>query len=65
MLAVVLWSCVPLFSSALSIFPWCVACEYGSVSRFKGVFRGFYGVRVGLCWLGGLRGLCVREWLGG
>ena len=42
--------------------------EYGSISRFKGVFRGFYGVRVGLCCLGALRGLCgfcARVELGG
>ena len=42
--------------------------EYGSISRFKGVFSGFLLFRVGLCCLGALRGLwgfCVREWLGG
>ena len=35
---------------------------------FLGVFRGFYVFRVGLCWLGGLRGLCgfcARVELGG
>ena len=41
-----------------------LACEYGSISRFKGVFRGFWVYRVGLCCLGALRGLCgfVRVW---
>ena len=67
-LAFVLWSCVPLLLSALSLFPWCVGFEYGSVSRFKGVFSGFWGCCVGLSCLGALRGLwgfCVRERLGG
>ena len=53
-----------LLLSALSLFPWCVACEYASISRFKGVFRGFYGVRVGLFVSRAFRGLCgfcVRE----
>ena len=57
-----------LLSSALLLFPWCVVLEYAPISRFKGVFRWFYGVCVGLCCLGALRGLCsfcVREWLGG
>ena len=44
--------------SAFSLCACRVACKYGSISRFKGVFRGFYGVRVGLCCLGALRGLC-------
>ena len=42
--------------------------KYGSISRFKGVFREFYGVCVGLCCLGALRGLggfCARVELGG
>ena len=54
--------------SALLLCSRCVAYKYGSISRFKGVFRGFYGVRVGLCCLRALRGLwgfCVRERLGG
>ena len=66
--ALVLWWCVPLLLSSLLLFPWCVVCKYGSISHFKGVFRGFYGVCVGLYWPGALRGLwgfCVREWLGG
>ena len=60
--------CVPSLLSALSLFPWRIACKYGSISHFKAVFRGFRGVRVGLFVLGALRGLwgfCVREWLGG
>ena len=32
--ALVLWSCIPLFLSALSLFPWCIACKYGFISRF-------------------------------
>ena len=54
--------------STLSLCPWRVACKYGSISRFKGVFGGFCGVCVGLYCSGTLRGLwgfCVREWLGG
>ena len=42
--------------------------EYGSISRFKRVFSGFYGVRVGLLVFGALRGLCgfcTRVELGG
>ena len=56
------------FLSALSLCLWCVTLEYGSISRFKGVFRGFYGVCVGLCCLRALRGLCgfcARVELGG
>ena len=57
-----------LLLPALSLCLWCVACKYGSISRFKGVFRGFYGVCVGLCGLRALRGLwgfCARVELGG
>ena len=36
----------------------CITLEYGSISRFKGVFRGFYGVDVCLYGFGALRGLC-------
>ena len=46
----------------------CIGLKYGSISRFKGVFRGFWGCCVGLYGLGALRGLwgfCTREWLGG
>ena len=42
--------------------------EYGSISRFKGVFSAFLLFRVGLCCLGALRGLwgfCARVELGG
>ena len=56
------------FLSALPLCLWGVTLEYGSVSRFWGVFSVVYGFCVGLCCLGGLRGLCgfcVREWLGG
>ena len=35
---------------------WCVACKYGSISRFKGVFSVFLLFRVGLLGLGALRG---------
>ena len=67
-LALVLWWRVPSLLSAFLLCLWCVACKYGSISRFKGVFRGFWGVDVylyGLRALRGLQGFCVREWLGG
>lgn len=54
--------------SALSLCACRVACKYGSISRFKGVFRGFYMFGVGLCCLRALRGLwgfCARVELGG
>ena len=57
-----------LLLSALSLCLWCVVFEYGSISRFKGVFSVVWGCCVGLCGSCGLRGLwgfCVREWLGG
>ena len=62
--ALILWWCVPLLLSALLLFPWCVVCKYGSISRFKGVFRGFPLLDVGLYCSGALRGLCgfVRVW---
>ena len=47
---------------------WCVTLEYGSISRFKGVFRGFWVSCVGLYGFGALRGLCgfcARVELGG
>lgn len=53
--ALVLWSCVPAFLSALSLCAWCVMLEYGSIWRFWGVFSVVCGVRVGLCGLGALR----------
>ena len=46
----------------------CIACKYGSISRSKGIFSAVWGFRVGLCCLGGLRGLCgfcTRVELGG
>ena len=57
-----------LISSAFLLCPRCVACKYGSISHFKGVFRGFPLLDVGLYCFDALRGLwgfCVREWLGG
>lgn len=64
-----LLSCrVPSLLSALSLCACRVACEYASISRFRGVFSVVYRFRVGLYGLGALRGLwgfCVREWLGG
>ena len=59
---------VPSLLSSLSLCAWCVSPEYGSIWLFKGVFGGFYGVRVGLCGFGALRGLygfCARVELGG
>ena len=53
---------------ALSLCLWCIVFECGSISRFKGVFGGFWGVCVGLCCSGvllGLCGFCVRVELGG
>ena len=58
----------PCLLSALSLCLWCITLEYGSISRFKGVFSGVYSVCVGLCCLGALRGLwgfCTRVELGG
>ena len=59
---------IPCLLSALSLCLWRAMPEYGSISRSKGVFSGFWGFRVGLCCLGGLRGLwgfCARVELGG
>ena len=67
-LALVLLSCVPLLLSSFSPCSRCIVFEYGSISHSKGVFSEVWGVCVGLCCLGGLRGLwgfCVRERLGG
>ena len=66
--ALVLWSCVPCLLSALLPCLWWDACKYALIWLFKGVFRGFCGFCVGLCCLGGLRGLwgfCTRVELGG
>ena len=67
-----LFGCVPsLLSLPLPSFllcVWCIAFEYGFISRFKGVFGGFWGADVCLYRLRSLRGLwgfCVRERLGG
>ena len=66
--ALVLWWCAPCLLSALLHCACRVACKYGSVSRFKGVFSGFWGVGVYLYRFGVLRGLwgfCARVELGG
>lgn len=55
----------PRLLSVLPLCAWCVACKYGSICDFKGVFRGFLLFRVGLCCLGALRGFCTRVELGG
>ena len=54
-LALVLWSCVPSFCPLSCFVSWWVVFEYGSISRFKGVFSGFWASRVGLCGLRALR----------
>ena len=54
-LARVLWWCAPCLLSACLLCACRVACEYGSNSRFKGVFRGFWGADVCLCGFGVLR----------
>ena len=67
-MARVLWWCAPCLLSALLLCACRVACKYGSISRFKGVFRGFWGVGVYLYRFGVLRGLCgfcARVELGG
>ena len=46
--ALVLWSSVPLLLFALLLCAWCIACKYGSISRFKGVFGAVWGCCVGL-----------------
>ena len=53
-----------LVLSSFSLCPWCVACKYAFISRFKGVFSVVYVVCVGLCGLRALRGLWgfVRVW---
>ena len=66
-----LWVCsvpfVPAFCP-LSCFACRVACEYGFISHFKGVFSAFWGADVCLYRLKALRGLwgfCARVQLGG
>ena len=49
-----LW-CVPCLLSSPLLCLWCIALEYGFISRFKGVFRGFYGADVYLYGFGVLR----------
>lgn len=66
--ALVLWWCVPCLLSSPLLCLWCIALEYGFISRFKGGFRGFYGADVYLCGFGallGLWGFCTREVFGG
>ena len=66
-----LWVCSVPFSLPLPSFLlclWCIAFEYGFISRFKGVFRGFWGADVYLYRfrvLRGLWGFCAREVFGG
>ena len=58
----------PLLSSLCCFCSWCVACKYGSIWLFKGVFSGFCGADVclyGLRSLRGLWGFCVLEMFGG
>ena len=60
--------CAPSILSALLLYACRVACKYGSIWRFKGVFGVVWVACVGLCGFGALRGLwgfCVRERLGG
>ena len=67
-LARVLWWCAPCLLSACLLCACRVACKYGSISRFEGVFSGFWGVGVYLYRFGVLRGLCgfcARVELGG
>ena len=67
-LALVLLWCVPRLLPAFLLCLWCIALEYGFISRFKGVFSGFWGVGVYLCGFGallGLWGFCTREVFGG
>ena len=55
--ALVLWSCVPLLLSALSLCLWWVVLEICLYSRFKVVFSGFPLLDVCLYCLRALRGL--------
>ena len=67
-LALVLWWCAPRLLPAFLLCLWCIALEYGFISRFKGVFSGFWGADVYLYGFGVLRGLwgfCAREVFGG
>lgn len=67
-LALVLLWCVPCLLPAFLLCLWCNTLEYGFISRFKGVFRGFYGADEYLYGFGallGLCGFCARVELGG
>ena len=56
LLWLVLLSCrVPCLLPSFLLCLWCIALEYGFISRFKGVFSGFWGVGVYLCGFGALR----------
>ena len=51
-----LWSsggALPAFCPLVCIALCRVACKYGSISRFKGVLRGFWGVGVIFVWVWG------------
>ena len=61
-----LWVCsvpLPCLLPAFLLCLWCIAFEYGFISRFKGVFSAFWGADVCLYRLRSLRGLwgfCAR-----
>lgn len=50
-----LWWCAPRLLSSPLLCLWCIALEYGFISRFKGFLRGFYGADVYLYGFGVLR----------
>ena len=67
-LILLLFGVFPAFCPAFSLCLWWIACKYGSISHFKGVFRGFLLLDVylyGLRSLRGLWGFCTRVELGG
>ena len=54
---------LPAFCPLCRLCLWCVACKYGLISRFKGVFSAVWAFGVGLYCLRALRGLwgfCTR-----
>ena len=64
----VLWSCVFLPFARFIALHLVLVLEYGSISHFKGVLKGFCGADVylyGLRSLRGLCGFCARVELGG
>ena len=65
MLALVLSWRVPCLLVDFLLYACRVACEICLISRFKGVFSGFWGCCVGLYCLRGLWGFCARVELGG